>query len=62
MLFDDGCHDWLARIDSLAIERHNSAARQKVLEAISRHPFEVTKHGETIFCFRQTERLQPRNM
>jgi FkbM family methyltransferase len=51
-VFANNCDDWLDRTACLAIEIHDPAARQIVLEAIGRHAFELTTVNQTLFCFR----------
>ncbi len=53
VLFSQGCHDWLARTNCLAIEIHNEACRRAVLGALSQHPFDTVHVRETLFCFRR---------
>jgi FkbM family methyltransferase len=52
-LFADGCHDWLSRVDCLAVEAHDDECRDAVLRAVAEQRFEVTRRQETIFCFRR---------
>jgi FkbM family methyltransferase len=54
LLFDEECHQWLGRVSCLAIEAHDDECRAAVMSAVRRHPFEVTRDRETIFCFRRT--------
>jgi FkbM family methyltransferase len=52
-LFAEGCHDWLSRIDCLAVEAHDDECRDTVMRAIARYQFNVVRRRETIFCFQR---------
>ncbi len=53
MLFAEGVHGWLDQVDCLAIETHDEECHRTVMAAVQRHGFrDVTRHRETLFCFR----------
>jgi FkbM family methyltransferase len=54
VLFAEGMHDWLDRVECLAIETHDNECFNTVLGAVRRHSFShIVRRRETLFCFRR---------